>query len=284
MTHFFTHLTTQRYVDFEIEIDPPSLVSRIVSVRDQIAKEWRIDLDTFIKANEMILESYHDKHLTDRTDEECEDFDDPEDCFETEQLTAPYSEGNSNVYDRNAMYLLDNTMVSSGASSPNRKGNFDLMVLLATQESVHRVLREYRKSGDEREVSFEWLRQFYVDRIPTFFDGSHEYHRADDFMEELLITPPSMKDMDGQVGLIDPLRIAEDIIAMRTRVAKDWKKVMKAVPQDHMELQRELLAVRMGKYNKKDADQKKEEKEEKEKTATASKEAKPTDTEVGSFE
>jgi hypothetical protein len=43
-----------RWVEFNIDIDPVSLASRILSVREQIAKEWEADLDVLASANEKI--------------------------------------------------------------------------------------------------------------------------------------------------------------------------------------------------------------------------------------
>ena len=252
-----------------------SLVSRILSVREQIGNEWVTDLDTMKLANDMILDSYHDKHVTAREEEEClptasndqdSDDEDDEECVNLTDLTSPYSAPSERssgpdywekrdrrfAYDRNAMMMLGNTMASSGArSSPYRNANFDLLCLLATQESIHRVLREYQAAGDEREVSFEYLREFYTSRVATHFDGSVEYGRADDFLEDLLTAPPTMKELEGgsgskaSIGLIDPLRIAEDVIAMRSRVAEEWKAIIANVPQDHMGLRRDLLAKQM---------------------------------------
>lgn len=280
-------MSTQSYVDIEIEIDPPSLVQRIISVRDQIAGEWSADLETLVKANEMILDSYYATQNEQRVDEAesilekkqarievvpevtaeddtttstVEDDDDDTDDGDNEvhgSITAPHADTTyeervkvpqKKAYDRTTMLVLGNNIVQDGrASSPYRKGSFDLLGLLATQESIHRVLREYREAGEERDVSFEWLRGFYVSRVSQYFDGSQEYGRADDFLEELLLTAPAMKEMDGTVGFIDPMRIAEDIIATRSEVAKDWKDMIEKVPTvDHAQLRTIALQLRMG--------------------------------------
>ena len=146
------------------------------------------------------------------------------------------------------MMILGNNIVQDGrASSSYRNGNFDLLGLLATQESVHRVLRKYRAASPDH-ISAEWLKQFYVSRVATHFDGDQEYGRADDFLEELLLSPPAVKTIAGKLGLIDPMRIAEDIIAMRSQVATDWRDIVVDVPgKDHTELRNICLAIRMGK-------------------------------------
>lgn len=256
-THTHFSLLQQRFVEFEIDIDPPSLVQRIVSVRDQIAKEWTADLETLITANEMILDSYHDFQSAQRGNEANQTTlgaETADNVTTTSTLTAPYSspyDKSFKAYDRSAMLVLGNNIVQDGrASSSFRKGNFDLLGLLATQESVHRVLRQYRDAGaTEFDISFDWLKQFYVARVTSHFDGNQEYGRADDFLEELLLQPPSVKMKNGKLlGFIDPMRMAEDIIATRTQVAQDWRDIVTDVPmKDHADLRSMCLSIRMGK-------------------------------------
>jgi len=223
-----------------------------------------------VAANDQILSSYHANQATSRRDEEEEciaydddDGSDEDGCIKTEDLMAAYGGGvgggiqrdddrggkeKKQTFDRNAMMMLGNAIdYADRASSPYRKGNFDLLVLLATQESVHRVLRRYRMhDADERMVSFEWLRDFYVDRVGKYFDGNQPYGRADDFLEELLLVPPSMKTVGDTMELVDPMRIAEDIIRTRSEVGEDWKEIVASVPQEHTGLRKILLARQMG--------------------------------------
>ena len=248
----FPPLFLQRFVEFEIDIDPPSLVSRILAVRQQIADEWILDLDTMVASNDQILKSYYDNAASDRDSEECITYNDSDECIRPEELRQTLDHFSSSLrrrgaFDRTAMMMLRNAIAfDERASSPYRKGNFDLLVLLATQESVHQLLREYQEMGEKRRVSFEWLRNFYIERVERFFDGSQDYGRADDFLEELLLTPPSMKTAGNKVELVDPLRIAEDIIRTRSEIGLDWKKVIAGTPQDHLTLQKDLLTARMG--------------------------------------
>jgi hypothetical protein len=250
-------------------------------VRDQIAGEWKADLDTFMAANEMILDAYHEAQDSQRAqevqsiqekkkktvvgDEEKAKGEEKVVSSDIDSSTAPevktsYEDkmkehSKKKAYDRSAMMVLGNNIVHDGmASSPFRKGSFDLLGLLATQESIHRVLREYQEAGEERHVSFQWLREFYIERLPKYFDGNQEYHRADDFLEELLLSTPSLKEMDGEIGIVDPIRVAEDIIAMRTEVALDWKDVISVVPaKDHARMRKVILAIQMGKTIQKTA-------------------------------
>ena len=239
-----------RFVEFEIDIDPPSLVTRLLSVRQQIANEWVTDLETLKIINGQILASYHERQSELRDNEECASALTDE---STETLTEECA------FERNAGYYLKNKMMEESMnadgqpSSHLRQGNFDLLILLATQEALHRVLRAYQEAGEERTVSCKWLKQFYTDRLRRYFDGDGEWHRADDFLQELLTTPPSTVELpqstatQAQIGLVDPMRIAQDLLQARSEVAEDWQAIMRnVVPSDHMELQRSILAVRMG--------------------------------------
>lgn len=218
-------------MEFEIDIDPVSLASRIMSVREQLAAEWKSDLDVLISANDHILESYHDNVMDAR-----DTNDEPSSTFDrtTNSLT---------------MALGDFEDLDAKKPSPLRKGNFDLLILLATQESIHRLLREYQQMQDHK-VEFDWLREFYSDRIQEYYDGNGGYGRADNFIEELLLTPPSVKKQPagGKAELIDPLKIAEDVIRLRTQVALDWKDVCGNVPEEHTEVRKMLLDKQMQKW------------------------------------
>jgi hypothetical protein len=192
--------------------------------------------------------------------------------------TTPANMNKNAVYDRGiASTMLANTMGSGEfASSPHRRGNFDLLILLATQESIHRILRQYQDAGAERRVSFFWLRQFYTSRVRDYFDNDQPYGRADDFLQvsslltstsglthtltkndpasfkALMTTPPYMK-MDEKsnksIDLVDPLRIAEDIITMRSTVATEWREISFQIPEEHLSVRRELLVQQMQNSN-----------------------------------
>ena len=197
-----------RYVEFNIDIDPVSLTSRILSVREQIAREWLVDLDILGRANRQIIESYTElaKREREKTDDEL-------------QASPPVA------FERTAVIALNAlTEYTAHASSPFRKGDFDLLCNLCTQASVHRLLRQLKGGGKTCELSFNFLRSFYVDRVAEYFDGDQKYGRADDFLEELLLTSPSIsKGSDGIAGLADPMGLAEKIIEIRTEVVEEWK-------------------------------------------------------------
>lgn len=246
------YLQGGRYVDIEIPINPASLVTRITSVRQQIANEWLLDLDTIAEANALILSSYRENQIAAREESDADNNQLKDiDGIGDQDFVAPYSAKRKmdNAFERKALTLISSVMDATiRESSPFRKSNFDLMLLLLTQESIHRVMRQYQEAGGENQILFAWLRDFYVDRVADYFDGHQKYGRADDFLEELLLLPPSVQSIQGRINLIDPLRIAEDIICMRSRVVSDWKNLIASVPDDHMELRRIMLGRSLGEF------------------------------------
>jgi hypothetical protein len=217
-----------RYVEFNIDIDPVSLASRILSVREQISKEWINDLDVLEEANRNILDSYFGR-------------------------VKGRQEQQLHAFERTAVSILNNhTAFSSQASSPFRKGSFDLLYNLCTQAAIHQLLREYVDSGRTKEVSLKWLRDFYSSRVESYFDGDQPYGRADDFLDELLRSSPSVILTEGGKGpaaLADPLLLAEDIIRKRSAISREWKEAMKKVPEDHAEIRKLILAKQVEKWS-----------------------------------
>ncbi len=151
------------------------------------------------------------------------------------------------LFDRTAMLIMNHHMaLAKVAPSPLRKGNFDLLQLLSLHEAVHRQLREYKDQGDEKSVSFAWLRDFFVENVEEYFDGVVQYGSADDFIEEMLRTFPKVKTTeDGKMELIDPKAIASDIIRTRSEVLFDWKVILEQTPQYHVGLRKKILSEQM---------------------------------------
>lgn len=173
------------------------------------------------------------------------------------------------------LFFLDSSTSEEAdyAPSPLRKGNFDLLTLLTTQEAIHRVLNDpQRKARKSPEYgSNQFLQDFYVQRLLSHFSGDQPYGRADDFLEEMLACSPRMitigndkekendstssadfEDAEDELTkdltyLIDPLGIAETILNEREKVALEWKQQLEdQTKTDHMAIQKMVLAKLMG--------------------------------------
>lgn len=214
----------EHLVEIPIDIYPSSLVPRILSVREQIAREMVVDVDIARRYNDQILSSY-EYRVRNKGKMRI-------DC----------------IFDRaSAMMSLTNVMAMEKykeireCSSPLRKGTYDLLLLLSLHESIHCVLRGYKDSGDDKEVSFNWLRGYYTERVSEFFDGFQYYGRSEDFVEELLMIPPSVKNTDEGTTVVDTKKVASDIIKMRSDVLMSWRNIIEEVPNEHIGLRQCVL-------------------------------------------
>jgi hypothetical protein len=258
----------QKIQEYELSIDPPALVRRILSVREQLSKEWIEDLDMLINLNDEITEFFeaHNNKDAAKDDEEEEDDDDDDDeednlkiksaekktedkdddkrssnldAFLNALIAAPgdkkldpdvtsvssnasLDETNSEkdvpdkekhqpVYDRSILSTWSQLLWSpKRSSSPYRKANFDLLLLLATQESIHRVLNSYKKDETIRPETHAWLLDFYKDNVNKYFDGHQTYARSEDFLEEMLKSPRTLIETNSEIlAWIDPAIVAE---------------------------------------------------------------------------
>lgn len=224
-----------RYVEFKINIDPTSMTERILAVREQLASEWVIDLQILGEANQQILDSYFQLAKDNR-----------------QKLKNDLTKTPRIAFERTAINALNNHTAFGATGSPFRKGSFDLLYNLSTQASIHRLLHSLHERGDESNL--DWLRGFYVDRLADFFDGDVPFGRADDFIEELLLSSPSIAHREnGKVKLTDPFGLSEQIIEIRNDILSEWIETMNEVPAAHQDGVRKMLLNRqMGSWNTSD--------------------------------
>ena len=210
----------ERWVEIPVDIDPPNLATRILSVREQIAAEWLVDIDVLIEANDDILKSFFEQQKS--------------------QGLAPTS---GSFVRTAADKVNNNSRYATTTSSPFRRSNFDLMYNLCTQAAIHRILRQMLANHEDQSTEFIFLRDFYTERAEQYFDGDLQYGRADDFIDELLQTTPMVVGNTGAStqNLVDPVHAAEEIIQMRKIVAQDWKAMMSRVSEEHTGIRQALL-------------------------------------------
>lgn len=188
---------------YEMEINPASLCSRLVSVREQIARELVNDLDVIAEMSSTMMQRYFDSHGNDGGGESND------------------GGGGGGVMEPPNLLFLETSVDGDYIPSPLRKGNFDLLMTLTTQEAIHRVLNNNNDNGKSSspssdKSSLQFLQTFYVNRINTHFTGSNWYGRAEDFLIELLQSSPSVIQVtEEESNLVDPLRVAELVLQQR---------------------------------------------------------------------
>jgi len=227
---------------YDLEINPASLCTRLLSVREQVAREFARDLSVLASSPK----EQEGRIITG--------------SGATLLFLEPFEDGES-------------------APSPLRKGNFDLLVLLVTQESIHRVLMMANtgttpanivtvdnEEDDECPVTIlsrsnrNFLSNFYLQRLVSHFTGRQPYGRADQFLQELLASAPSStmivdsnndddNNDDDDPCRVDPTQIAQHILDMRHVVAREWKAEAERVPESHTDLKRLQLDRLLESYN-----------------------------------
>jgi hypothetical protein len=207
----------KQFPDYELEINPIRLCNRLLAVRQQIAREFVKDLEVLSDMTESMLASFRDVTESSQND------------------------GNFKLDPPNLMFLELGADSANISPSPLRKGNFDLLTLLTTQEAVHRILNDPERHKGADALGNKFLKDFYLARLVSHFTGSQRYRRADHFFEEMLSTGPVLQTLDGETALVNPAGMAEIVIKMRGQVAREWMEVAQGVPEEHLEIQRLTL-------------------------------------------
>ena len=216
---FIIESSYKQFPDYELEINPVRLATRLLSVRAQVAREFVKDLDVISQMTNFTLESYKEALKNKKKDED----------------------GRWVIERPNLMFLEMGATHADFAPSPLRKGNFDLLMLLITQEAVHRVLNDPDRQNGPNAMGNRFLKDFYVSRLVSHFTGSQRYRRAEHFMAELLAMSPNLQVNKGETTLVNPVGIAEVIVRAREKVALEWKDIAQQVPEEHLEIQRLTL-------------------------------------------
>ena len=244
---FFFSVMVQKTIEYELEVDPSSIVRRILAVREQLSQEWIQDLDTLMQLNDEVMETY-EEYVEQLSSDDYDEEDEDGNSFTatTGGTSSSKQQQKAPIFDVNTWYGWSQSLFSRDRdSSPFRKKNFDLLLLMSTQESIHRVLRSYKEDENVRPETFEWLLDFYKDRVKAFFDGHQTFGRAEAFLEEMLQSPPTVIETDtkalGVIAWVNPAKIAEDIVRERSEVALNWLKVAQATQDEHTDLRRLLF-------------------------------------------
>lgn len=245
------------YSNFDIDIEPARLCTRILSVREQIAREMTGDLKAIANMGQLIFDSYW-QNAKDRKNTKQSRAGGSR-AGENNEKSSPYG------FDRpGTMYInFDPTDDDEFAPSPLRKGNFDLLYNLITQTAVIYLLqcKEGVVVGEDEvqnKASQLFLSRFYLERQITHFIGSQWYGKGDDFIEELIMSSPIMMsrnegslessgEKDSKVSnmpplVVEPMRIAEQILLRRDKLALEWMDIMQFAPSEHTDIRKLQLS------------------------------------------
>ena len=262
----------REYSEFDIDIEPARLCARILSVREQLAKEMTIDLERIADMGQQLFDSYW------LNAKERKDVTSTKEGSSTDQktsITKSSIEARDNEEESSSPYAFDRPSTlymniginmdprygdDAVAPSPLRRGNFDLLYNLITQQAVIDLLASedgvvVGEDVVQNMASQLFLSNFYQDRKESLFVGTQLYGRGDDFIEELMLGSPILMARDDKSKNtdeesdetkvssnppleIEPLRIAEQILLRRDKLAIEWSNVTKSIPTEHTEIRR----------------------------------------------
>ena len=292
--NYIIQSSSNRFVpEYELEINPSSLCTRLISVREQICNEFTNDLDIIADLGGQTINTYWNNLIKETSSNEdgggssssgrISGSDDEQPPLLSSSLSSsPLAGGTNMFFLESDDYFNDNVQ-----PSPLRKGNFDLLLLLTTQEAIHRLLNKNNNqlqhdddddnnSNDYNNILF--LKNFYISKLETHFVGNLEsYGNADSFLRELLTMSPSMiqlppiKDATNAVdpastasantnasrtavALIDPMRIVELILLEREKIAIEWADLtLDIIDFKHVDIKRKQLNQLMSSYASRDS-------------------------------
>ena len=227
----------QSYVPtYDLEINPSSLCTRLISVREQIAREFSHDLRVLCMMNVRQLMLKYESGSN-----------------ETSQ--GSHSGPSRFTLASDETLFLDSWDATDGEyamPSPLREGNFDLLLLLITQESIHRMLNDRAKElfteydvGTMSKSDVKFLSSFYLNRVVSHFTGRQPYGRANHFLQELITQSPS----DGEYGPVNPQHIVQYILSTRQQVAREWSLHSAKVSDFHIDIKRAQFSALMKSYD-----------------------------------
>ena len=262
----YTIVSDVPYVpDYDLEIVPASLCARLLSVREHLAREFAHDL-------RVIATAFGPNAYTSKGHQSRGGSEGRWGTSSNRQQSPPRDEHRPDTearqasHDDGSLLFLDLPASDGGNGvepSPLRKGNFDLLLLLCTQEGIHRALQDPTLDAAARDC----LQNFYTERLFTHFVGNQPYGRADDFVTELLndgprrvlrgpIPPDGFGGSFGvgdpdlalllQTKLVDSRRLAGLVLAQRQAVALEWQTRSLEVPAHHLTIKRMQLNLLMG--------------------------------------
>ena len=95
----------------------------------------------------------------------------------------------------------------------------------------------YSKAGKEKHVHFIWLIDYYKSSLEKYSEGNQKFGRANDFIDDLLLIPSCLKELeDDKIDIVDATAIVEDIMPYRSKVVSEWKTEIFKVPENHTKL------------------------------------------------
>lgn len=202
----------QQYTVYTVDIKPLDVVDGILKAREEIAEEFRDDLELMALENKEVW-THHEEEVKNGSDEE-----------EGHRMPA-YDAGRSKA-----------------SSTPLRRQSYDLLQKLTTFVAACTLIKNMQRDSAQAD-SAKWLFDFTQGYMEEFINQpARPYGVAKRYLQDMMNAPISMKTgRSGQPVFVDPVAIAQELLDERLRVAEGWREELETVDDDHIYIRRIML-------------------------------------------
>eukprot|EP00904_Undaria_pinnatifida_P014256 jgi/Undpi1/9961/HiC_scaffold_28.g12415.m1 len=200
-------LADRKPIEYTETIEPTTIARRLMEIREQMAEQLSTDLRQMAAENDKLQRDYVDE--------------------------SELGPDRAQALRMSVLEPMVEVDPSSGmANPPQRRAAYKTAVELATAASMRRVRSELRIRGDSR--TLDWLDRF----------SDRELEQRGNALIQSLFAGPMVFINDpsrARPKIIEPLKVAQDIMKEREVLAQEFIAVLERVPQDHLRMTVSLL-------------------------------------------
>eukprot|EP00903_Cladosiphon_okamuranus_P019561 g17991.t1 len=201
------YLADRKPVQYTETVEPTSIARRLMEIREQVAEQLSADLQQIAAENARLQEDY--------------------------EYEADYGPDQAKSLRLSSMEPMTEVDPSSGtANPPRRRSTYKDALELVTAASMLRVKAQLRIRGDT--VTLDWLDRF----------SNRELEQRGNALVQSLFAGPMVliKDpLQSRPKVVEPLKVAQEILQGREDVAEELIAVLQKVPNDHLAMTVSLL-------------------------------------------
>ncbi|CAN0296569.1 unnamed protein product [Pylaiella littoralis] len=200
-------LADRKPVEYTETVEPMSIARRLMEIREQVAEQLSADLTQMTAENDSLEEDY--------------------------QYESELGPDKASALRLSSMQPMMEVDPSSGtANPPRRRSTYKDALDLVTAASMNRVKAQLRIRGDR--VTLDWLDRFSDRELD---------HRGNELLQSLFAGPMVLvKDpLRDRPKVVEPLKVAQEIMQVREVVAGELIAVLRRVPADHQAMTVSLL-------------------------------------------
>lgn len=200
----------KKYFEYFVEIEPRKIGGRLLSCRGQLAKECMEDLKLIERENVQALERRRLDVVKVKSVDEM-------------RVSFPPLDFDP----------------AFNAATPFRGGTYDLLKKYLTYLAARQVLFDLERNGDEGvKKDAVWFKEFCDSKGSVLREVESGYGSGEMFVDLLLDSSPAVRSGGA---FLDPMRLAQDVMSERQKIADYWVQILGTTDDDHLSIERELV-------------------------------------------